>query len=120
MSKLKIAIQKSGRLSEKSISLIQESGIHISNGARKLVSASSNYPLEVLYLRDDDIPRYVEDGVAHIGIVGENEYAEKACEVDLISAWAIPVAGSPLPFPKENPTRAWPTWRGNALPPPIR
>jgi ATP phosphoribosyltransferase len=84
MEKLRIAIQKSGRLSEKSLSLLKEAGINLNNGSRKLRSVAQTYPLEVIYLRDDDIPQYVEDGVAHIGIVGENEYAEKDCKVDLI------------------------------------
>lgn len=81
MSKLKIAVQKSGRLSEKSLQLLQESGISVSNGNRKLKTSASNFPLEVLFLRDDDIPQYVEDGVADIGIVGENEVLEKGSEV---------------------------------------
>ncbi len=84
MDKLRIAIQKSGRLSEKSLVLLKEAGISLNNGSRKLRSVARTFPLEVIYLRDDDIPQYVEDGVAHIGIVGENEYAEKRCEVDLI------------------------------------
>jgi ATP phosphoribosyltransferase len=84
MKKLRIAIQKSGRLSEKSLDLLREAGIHLNNGSRKLRSVARTFPLEVIYLRDDDIPQYVEDGVVHIGIVGENEYAEKRCAVDLI------------------------------------
>jgi len=84
MDKLRIAIQKSGRLSEKSLALLKEAGISLNNGSRKLLSVAQSFPLEVIYLRDDDIPQYVEDGVAHIGIVGENEFAEKACDVDLV------------------------------------
>lgn len=84
MEKLRIAIQKSGRLSEKSLELLKEAGISLNNGSRKLRSVAQTFPLEVIYLRDDDIPQYVEDGVAHIGIVGENEYAEKECAVDLV------------------------------------
>ncbi len=84
MQKLRIAIQKSGRLSEKSLNLLKEAGISLNNGSRKLRSVAQLFPLEVIYLRDDDIPQYVEDGVAHIGIVGENEYAEKQCEVNLV------------------------------------
>ncbi len=84
MEKLRIAIQKSGRLSEKSLNLLKEAGISLNNGSRKLRSVAQSFPLEVIYLRDDDIPQYVEDGVAHIGIVGENEYAEKECDVDLV------------------------------------
>ncbi|NBC84163.1 MAG: ATP phosphoribosyltransferase [Bacteroidetes bacterium] len=74
---LKIAIQKSGRLSEKSLELIQEAGVKLIQGKRKLISVASNFPVEILYLRDDDIPQYVQDGVADIGIVGENEVLEK-------------------------------------------
>ncbi len=77
MSKLKLAIQKSGRLSEKSLKLLEESGIKVSNGNRKLKSEASNFPIEVLFLRDDDIPQYVAEGVAHIGIVGQNEVFEQ-------------------------------------------
>ncbi|MFO7843570.1 MAG: ATP phosphoribosyltransferase [Bacteroidales bacterium] len=77
MEKLKIAVQKSGRLSEKSIQLLQECNIKLTNGNRKLISVSSNFPIEILYLRDDDIPQYINDGVADIGIVGENEMLEK-------------------------------------------
>jgi len=84
MEKIRIAIQKSGRLSEKSLALLKEAGISLNNGSRKLRSVAQLFPLEVIYLRDDDIPQYVEDGVAHIGIVGENEFAEKECEVDLV------------------------------------
>ena len=84
MEKLRIAIQKSGRLSEKSLLLLKEAGISLNNGSRKLRSVAQTFPLEVIYLRDDDIPQYVQDGVAHIGIVGENEYAEKECQVDLV------------------------------------
>ncbi len=84
MDKIRIAIQKSGRLSEKSLNLLKEAGISLNNGSRKLRSVAQSFPLEVIYLRDDDIPKYVEDGVADIGIVGENEYAEKEAEVDLV------------------------------------
>ena len=77
MEKLKIAVQKSGRLSEKSIQLLQECNIKLTNGNRKLIAVSSNFPIEILYLRDDDIPQYINDRVADIGIVGENEMLEK-------------------------------------------
>jgi ATP phosphoribosyltransferase len=85
MEKLKIAIQKEGRLSEKSLQLIQESGIrHNQDSKRKLISIGDNFPLELLYLRDDDIPQYVADAVADIGIVGENEVMEKDKPVDIV------------------------------------
>lgn len=75
--KLRIAIQKSGRLHEDSIKLLKECGIDINNGVNKLKTEASNFPLEVFFLRDDDIPQYVEDGVADLGIVGENVVLEK-------------------------------------------
>lgn len=81
---LKIAVQKSGRLNEKSMGLLKECGIKISNGG-KLMSTASNFPLEVFYLRDDDIPQYVAEGVADIGILGENEVWEKDQKVETIS-----------------------------------
>ena len=82
--KLKIAVQKSGRLNEKSMGLLKECGIKINNGG-KLMSTASNFPLEIFYLRDDDIPQYVAEGVADIGIVGENEYLEKHQPVEVIN-----------------------------------
>jgi ATP phosphoribosyltransferase len=74
---IRIAVQKSGRLSEDSLSLIKECGIKFYNGTGKLKSTSTNFPIEFLFLRDDDIPGYVADGVADLGIVGENEVVEK-------------------------------------------
>lgn len=81
---VRIAIQKSGRLSEDSLKLIDECGIKFNNGKGKLKSASTNFPMEFLFLRDDDIPEYVADGVADLGIVGENVAEEKNEEVDVI------------------------------------
>jgi ATP phosphoribosyltransferase len=83
-SKLKLAIQKSGRLHDDSIKLLKECGIEISNGVNKLKAEASNFPLEVFFLRDDDIPQYVEDGVADIGFVGENVVYEKEKKVDIV------------------------------------
>jgi ATP phosphoribosyltransferase len=82
--KLKIAIQKSGRLHEDSLRLLKECGIDISNGGNKLKSSAANFPLEVYFLRDDDIPQYVEDAVADAGIVGENVVYEKKKEVEVL------------------------------------
>lgn len=73
---LRIAVQKSGRLSDDSLNLFKECGIKFDNGAGKLKATSSNFPAEFLFLRDDDIPGYVEDGVADIGIVGQNVHVE--------------------------------------------
>ena len=75
--KLKIALQTKGRLNEDSMMLIRESGIDLTTGKRKLISSSKNFPIEALFLRDDDIPQTIADGVADVGIVGENELLEK-------------------------------------------
>lgn len=75
---LRIAIQKSGRLSEDSLTLFKECGIQFASGTGKLTARSSNFPAEFLFLRDDDIPGYVEDGVADLGVVGENVLVESA------------------------------------------
>jgi ATP phosphoribosyltransferase len=82
---LKMAIQKEGRLSDQSLGLIKEAGIrHAQDGRRKLISTGENFPVEILYLRDDDIPQYIADNVADIGIVGENEVMEKGREVIIV------------------------------------
>ncbi|GAO43468.1 ATP phosphoribosyltransferase [Flavihumibacter petaseus] len=75
--KLRIAIQKSGRLYDDSVKLLKDCGIDVKNGINKLRTEAENFPLEIYFLRDDDIPQYVEDGVADIGIVGENVVFEK-------------------------------------------
>lgn len=84
MSKLKIAIQKSGRLSEKSLELLKECGIKFPNGGGKLIAESKNFPIEVLFLRDDDVTKYVEQQVADIGIVGENVFLEADLPVTIL------------------------------------
>jgi ATP phosphoribosyltransferase len=81
---LKIAIQKSGRLHDDSIQLLKDCGIAVRNGHNQLKTVADNFPLEVYFLRDDDIPQYVEDNVAHIGIVGENVLLEKDKSVDVV------------------------------------
>ena len=83
-TKLKLAIQKSGRLHDDSVKLLKECGIDISNGENKLKADASNFPLEVYFLRDDDIPQYVEDAVADIGFVGENVVYEKQKEINVV------------------------------------
>jgi ATP phosphoribosyltransferase len=81
---LRIAIQKSGRLQEGSLQLLKESGLSFSNGKDQLKTQARNFPVEVLFLRDDDIPQYVEDKVADIGIVGENVFAEKLKNIEVV------------------------------------
>jgi ATP phosphoribosyltransferase len=77
MNRLKIAIQKSGRLYDESVRLLKDCGIDLKNGVNKLKAECDNFPMEIYFLRDDDIPQYVEDAVADIGIVGENVLYEK-------------------------------------------
>lgn len=81
--RLTIAIQKSGRLHDDSMKMLKECGIDVSNGVNKLKAEASNFPIEVYFLRDDDIPQYVEDAVADIGIVGENVVYEKNKAVEV-------------------------------------
>jgi ATP phosphoribosyltransferase len=84
MEKLKIAIQKTGRLYEDSIALLKECGIELRNVKDRLKTESDNFPLEVFFFRDDDIPQYVEDGVADVGIVGLNVLHERCKEAEII------------------------------------
>jgi len=84
MSKLKIAIQKKGRLNEESITLLKNCGINIENGKDKLKVTASNFPIEILYLRNADIPQYLEDGVVDIAIIGENLLIEKEKKIEII------------------------------------
>lgn len=102
MEILRIAIQKSGRLSEKSVSLLKEAGISMTNGERKLIAVSGSFPLEVLYLRDDDIPQYVKDGVADIGIVGENVFEEKGSDIEIIERLGFSRCRLSLALPKQE------------------
>lgn len=83
---LRIAVQKSGRLYEDSVQLLKECGIDLRNVKDRLRTVSENFPLEVFFLRDDDIPEYVEDGVADIGIVGQNVLMEKGRQVNTVES----------------------------------
>lgn len=83
-TKLRIAIQKSGRLYEDSVQLLKECGIDLRNVKDRLKTEADNFPLEVFFLRDDDIPQYVEDGVADVGVVGENVLFEKNKQAEVV------------------------------------
>jgi ATP phosphoribosyltransferase len=103
MDKLKVAIQKEGRLSEQSLGLIKESGIrHNQDSKRKLISVGENFPVEILYLRDDDIPQYVADSVADIGIVGENEVMEKNRNVKIVERLGFAKCRLSLAIPQSH------------------
>ncbi len=82
--RLNVAVQKSGRLFEGSLELLKQAGVSINNGKDQLKASSHNYPLDVLYLRNSDIPQYVVDGVADVGIVGENLLVEKDADVEVV------------------------------------
>ena len=97
---LKIALQKSGRLAEESGALLKKCGIGFSNGFGKLRAEAQNFPLEIFFLRDDDIPEYVADGVADIGIIGENVLAETAKNVDVIEQLGFGKCRLSLAVPK--------------------
>lgn len=98
--KLKIAIQKSGRLSEDSGALLKKAGVKFNNGLGKLKSEATNFPLEIYFLRDDDIPEYVADGVADIGIVGENVLAEARKNVETVEKLGFGKCRLSLAVPK--------------------
>lgn len=83
MNTLKIAIQKSGRLNEDSLKILKDCGISVDNGNDQLKASASNFPLEILYLRNSDIPQYLLDGVADVAIVGDNLLVEKAPELQI-------------------------------------
>lgn len=97
---IRIAVQKSGRLSEDSLRLIKECGIKFYNGTGKLKSTSTNFPIEFLFLRDDDIPGYIADGVADLGIVGENELVEKNKTVNTLKKLGFSKCRLSLAIPK--------------------
>jgi ATP phosphoribosyltransferase len=103
MNNLKIAIQKSGRLSENSRKLLEECGIKFSNGTSVLKTTARNFPVEILFLRDDDIPQYVEQQVADIGILGENMVFEKNKNVKVLERLGFAQCRLSLAIPKEDP-----------------
>lgn len=97
---LRIAIQTKGRLNEQSIALMREIGIDVDGAKRKFLSKAANFPIEVLYLRDDDIPQVVANGTAALGIVGLNEVAERGCDVDVVAKLGFGGCRISLAIPK--------------------
>ncbi len=104
MSKLKIAIQKSGRLYEESLQLLKDCGIFINNGKDQLKVSVDNFPMEIMYLRNSDIPQYLEDGVVDIAIVGENLLVEKQKNINIIQNLGFSKCRVSLAIPKEIET----------------
>lgn len=101
MSKLKIAVQKSGRLNEDSLKLLKDCGIAINNGKDQLKVTVDNFPMEILYLRNSDIPQYLEDGTVNIAIVGENLLIEKQKQVAVVEKLGFSKCKVSLAVPKE-------------------
>ena len=99
---IRIAVQKSGRLSEESLKLFKECGIKFESGGSKLKSVSSNFPIEFLFLRDDDIPGYVEDGVADLGVIGENVLMEHVRQVDVVKELGFSKCRLSLAIPRNE------------------
>jgi ATP phosphoribosyltransferase len=106
---LRIAVQKSGRLQEDSLKLLKESGLHFNNGKDQLKTQAENFPVELLFLRDDDIPQYVEDKVADAGIVGENVFVEKQKKNELVRRLGFAKCRLSIGVPRsiDYPGTAW-------------
>ncbi len=102
MSKLKIAVQKSGRLNEGSVKLLKDCGIVIDNGKDQLKAPARNFPLEILFLRNADIPQYLEDGVADAAIIGENVLIEKPKKVEVVQKLGFSRCRLSLAVPKNT------------------
>ena len=102
MKKIKIAVQKSGRLNEDSLKLLKDCGISIDNGKDQLKAIASNFPLEVLYLRNGDIPQYLRDGVVDIAIIGENVLIEKGTDIGIAEKLGFSKCRVSIAIPKEN------------------
>jgi ATP phosphoribosyltransferase len=99
---LKIAIQKSGRLNEKSVEILKNCGLSFENYKSSLISTVTNFPLEILFLRDDDIPEYVQDGIADLGIVGENVIVEAGAEVTYLQKLGFGKCTLKIAIPNES------------------
>lgn len=97
---LRIAVQSKGRLNEDTMSLIQETGIKLESGKRTLLVPAKNFPIEILYLRDDDIPQSVASGIADVGIVGENEFEEKKEKADILKRLGFSKCRLSIAIPK--------------------
>ncbi len=115
MSKLKIAIQKSGRLNQDSLKLLKDCGIIINNGNDQLKVSVPNFSLEILYLRNSDIPQYLEDGIVDIAILGENLLIEKQKKVEVIEKLGFAKCRVSLAVPKEIKTDSLSYFEGKKI-----
>ncbi len=115
MKTLKIAIQKSGRLNEKSVELLKNCGLNFDNYKSSLISPVSNFPLEILFLRDDDIPEYVQDGIADIGLVGENVIAETKVDVAYLQRLGFGKCNLKIAIPNQSAIQQLSDLNGKAI-----
>ena len=102
MNKLRIAIQKSGRLNEDSLQILKDCGIAIDNGKDQLKAAATNFPIEVFYLRNGDIPQYLRDGVIDAAIIGENVLIEKGNDLEFVERLGFSKCKVSIAVPKES------------------
>lgn len=100
MNKIRIAVQKSGRLNEESLQLLKDCGVSIENGKDQLKATARNFPLEVFYLRNGDIPQYLRDGVVDIAILGENTLIEKGTDLQIVERLGFSKCKVSLAIPK--------------------
>lgn len=114
-TKIRIAIQKSGRLYEDSVKLLKECGIDLRNVKDRLKTESDNFPLEVFFLRDDDIPQYVEDGVADIGIVGGNVFFEKNKKAAIVEELGFGKCRLSIAVPRSQPYEGIASLKGKRI-----
>jgi ATP phosphoribosyltransferase len=112
---LKIAIQKSGRLNEKSVELLKNCGLNFENYKSSLISPVSNFPLEILFLRDDDIPEYVQDGIADLGIVGENVIQETEVKVSYLQKLGFGKCSLKIAVPNTVPIKSLDELNGQSI-----
>ncbi|MDB5007079.1 MAG: phosphoribosyltransferase [Mucilaginibacter sp.] len=115
MKTLKIAIQKSGRLNEKSVELLKNCGLSFENYKSSLISPVSNFPLEILFLRDDDIPEYVQDGIADLGIVGENVIQETEVKVSYLQRLGFGKCSLKIAVPNTNDIQSLSELNGKSI-----
>lgn len=115
MSKLKIAIQKSGRLHDDSINLFKSCGIHVENGRDQLKVEATNFPVELLFLRNSDIPQYLADGVADLAIVGENLLIEKEKQIEIVEKLGFSKCRISLAVPKNEENESLDFFEGKKI-----
>jgi len=115
MGNIKIAIQKSGRLNEDSLKILKDCGISVDNGKDQLKAMARNFPLEVFYLRNGDIPQYLRDGVVDIAIIGENVLIEKGKEIEVVERLGFSKCRVSIAIPKSHEYRSIADLKGKRI-----